>query len=139
MERFFQYQRERGGPLGPDGPDWDRLDTQSPNRSGLRHYPEAVRANFKRDAAYTSDNRMWPKPTLIKVKPGDAVLALHAVPHSSTHNESSAPRIMAYFRILHESRPREFDLTYPDALCDCWLEWKGMHDTVREERSKPIA
>ena len=136
IERFFQHQRELGGPLGPDGPDWERIDTEAPNKSGLRHYPEVIREQFKADAAFTSDNRIWPKPTLINVKPGDAVLALHAIPHCSTRNESYNPRIMAYFRIVPESRPREFFPSYPDALCDCWLEWKGMQDTVREERVK---
>lgn len=128
MSRFFQYQRDAGGPLGPDGPGWERIDTSAPNFSGLRHYPEQIREQFSDDAEYTSDGRMWPKPTLIKVKPGDAVLTLHAVPHSSTRLEGNSPRLMAYFRLLSSKRDHSSPESFADALCDCWLEWEGMRE-----------
>lgn len=135
IEKFFQNQRAQGGPLGPDGPNWPRVDEEAPNRSGLRHYPDEVREKFKDSAAYTEDGHIWPKPDLIKVKPGDAVLVLHAVPHCSTRNESVTPRIMAYFRLVPESRWTDKGAVFPDALCDCWLEWQGMQETVAEMRS----
>ncbi|MCE2406881.1 MAG: hypothetical protein J4G19_05200 [Pseudomonadales bacterium] len=128
FSRFFQYQRDMGGPLGPDGPGWDRIDTDAPNFSGLRHYPEEVREQFSDGAEYTSDGRMWPKPTLIKVKPGDAVLTLHAVPHCATRLEGNSPRLMAYFRIVSSKRDDTFLAASPDALCNCWLEWDGMRE-----------
>ena len=135
IERFFQMQRDQGGPLGPDGPDWPRLDEKAPNRSGLRHYPDQVRDQFKEGAAYTSDGRMWPRPDLVKMKPGDAVLVLHAVPHSSSRLERLTPRINAYFRLTPKSSQRESLGPNPEALCDCWLEWEGMHQTVAANRA----
>ena len=126
MSKFFKHQRDKGGPIGPDGPGWERLDTEAPNKSGLRHYPEQVRSQFSKGAKYTKDGRMWPKPDLIKVKPGDAVLVLHATPHSSSRNESFAPRLMAYFRFVSSRRKDLKSGAEIDALCDCWLEWEGM-------------
>ena len=128
ISKFFQYQRDAGGPLGPDGPGWERIDTNAPNFSGLRHYPELVREQFSDGAEYTSDGRMWPKPTLIKVKPGDAVLTLHAVPHSSTRLEGNSPRLMAYYRLVPSTRDSSSPHSFADALCDCWLEWHGMRE-----------
>ena len=37
IERFFQAQHDAGGPLGPDGPGWPRIDEAAPNGAGLRH------------------------------------------------------------------------------------------------------
>ena len=128
MSEFFRYQRDAGGPLGPDGPGWERIDTQAPNFSGLRHYPDQVREQFTEGAEFTSDGRMWPKPTLIKVKPGDAVLTLHAVPHCATRLEGNTPRLMAYFRLVSSKRVRKTPGVSVDALCDCWLEWEGMRE-----------
>lgn len=134
MERFFQEQRAAGGPLGPDGPGWKRIDGEAPNRQGLRHYPEAVREAFAADAARTADGRLWPKPTLLRMAPGDAALVLHAVPHSATRVEGTEPRLMAYFRITPKSRPEANRAVHPDALCDIWREWPGMAEVVAEAR-----
>ena len=128
ISEFFRYQRDAGGPFGPDGPGWERIDTGARNFSGLRHYPDQVREQFTDGAKYTSDGRMWPKPTLIKVKPGDAVLTLHAVPHCATRLEGNAPRLMAYFRLVSSARDPSSPDKSADALCDCWLEWEGMHE-----------
>ena len=133
ISEFFSYQRDAGGPLGPDGPGWERIDVDAPNRTGLRHYPEQVREQFSEGAAYTADGRMWPKPELIKVKPGDAVLALHAVPHSASRLEGYTPRLMAYFRLVSSARTGDFPQVHPDALCDCWLEWEGMREVVASQ------
>ena len=128
ISEFFRYQRDAGGPLGPDGPGWERLDTSAPNFGGLRHYPDQVREQFSDGAEYTSDGKLWPKPTLIKVKPGDAVLTLHAIPHSSTRLVGHTPRLMAYFRLASTARKGDFVHASADALCDCWFEWEGMRD-----------
>lgn len=130
ISEFFQYQRDAGGPLGPDGPGWERIDVDAPNRTGLRHYPEQVRQQFKDGAAYTSDGRMWPKPELIKLKPGDAVLTLHAIPHSVTRLDGLQPRLMAYYRLVSSARTRDFWQVLSEALCDCWYEWEGMREVV---------
>lgn len=134
MERFFRGQRAAGGPLGPDGPGWPRVDTGAPNASGLRHYPDAVRDAFRPHGVETADGRFWPKPTLVRMAAGDAVVVLHAVPHCATRVEGSEPRLMAYFRIMPERRPSANRSIYPEALCDIWHEWLGMAAVVAEQR-----
>lgn len=135
MERFFRAQREAGGPLGPDGPQWPRIDEGAPNGAGLRHYPDAVRQAFAPDGAETADGKFWPRPTLLRLAPGDAAIILHATPHGATRVESSEPRLMAYFRITPQSRPEDKRRVYPDALCDIWREWPGMAEIVAEHRA----
>ncbi|MCY3885392.1 MAG: hypothetical protein OXG24_10830 [Gammaproteobacteria bacterium] len=132
ITRFFRHQREHGGPLGPDGPGWERLHREAPNGSGLRHYPDQVREQFKHGAQYTSDGRLWPKPSLIELSLGDAVLTLHAVPHSASRCEGSEPRVMAYFRLTSRERPDHARFNYISGLCDCWHEWKGIRNVVNE-------
>ena len=138
IERFFQKQRDAGGPLGPDGPEWERFDLEAPNGCGLRHYPEAVRDAFRQNATETVDGRIWPAPTFMQVKPGDAVLVLHSTPHGASRVEGPDPRFMAYFRLTSAARPASHESIYPDALCDNWLEWKGMHEIVGEVRQRSL-
>ena len=126
MGRFFQKQRDAVGPLGPDGPGWPREHLEAPNGHGLRHYPDAVRHSYRRNAAFTEDGHCWPKPTLMKLAPGDAVIVHHATPHGATLISGPDPRFMLYFRTTPKSRPEKNRSIYPDALCDIWLEWKGM-------------
>ena len=118
MERFFQMQRARGGPLGPDGPDWPRVDHAAPNGCGLQlePYPDAVRAALSEGAAQTADGKLWPKPTFLKLAPGDAVIALHLLPHCGTRVEGPDPRLMAYFRVTSSARSEENRNVYPDVL-----------------------
>ena len=136
MERFFQEQRDAGGPLGPDGPRWPRIDTDAPNGNGLRHYPDAVREAFPEGGTTTSDGKFWPRPTLVKMAPGDAAIVLHAVPHCATRVEGTEPRLMAYFRITSAARPEANRRVCPEALCDIWSEWPGMTDVVAAHRSE---
>ena len=135
MGEFFQQQRDAGGPLGPDGPAWDREHSEAPNGHGLRHYPEQVRAAFREDAVQTTDGRYWPKPTLVKVKAGDAVIVHYATPHSVTRVQSPDPRFMVYFRVS-APRKKENLQVYPDALCNIWLEWRGMQNFVKANDTK---
>jgi hypothetical protein len=95
MERFFRWQLDQGGPLGPDGPGWPRIDTDAPNGHGLRHYPEVVREQIVRErgGSQTPDGRWWPRPELVKLQAGDAVLVLHAVPHGGSHVAGPDPRM----------------------------------------------
>lgn len=130
IERFFQWQREQGGPLGPEGPGWERVDRSAPNEHGLVHYPLKVRRAYKRGATQSFDGHYWPKPTLIKVKPGDAVIVHWATPHSNTRVMGADPRLMVYFRTRPE-RPDAFKRSYPDAICDNWHEWPGMAEAVK--------
>ena len=130
MERFFQAQRAAGGPLGPDGPNWPRLDESAPNGAGLRHYPDAVRTALAPDGETTADGRFWPRPTLLRLAPGDAAVILHLTPHSATRVEGAEPRLMAYFRVTPQARPTANKRVYPEALCDIWHEWPGMAATI---------
>ncbi len=132
IERFFQSQRDAGGPLGPDGPGWPREHTEAPNGHGLRHYPDAVRDAFREDAATSPDGYLWPQPTLVKLAPGDAVIALHAVPHGATRVTGSEPRYMVYYRVTPAIRPEENRRTRHEGLCDIWMEWEGMRDVVAQ-------
>lgn len=126
IEAFFRSQRAAGGPLGPDGPDWPREHLEAPNRHGLRHYPEAVREAFVDGAARTADGRIWPRPTFMRLAPGDAVVVLHATPHGGSRVAAADPRQMVYFRVQPAGRPETMRRWYADALCDNWLEWRGL-------------
>ena len=64
MENFFKMQFKAGGPIGPDGPGWQRENTSAPNGHGLNHYPDSVRESFKRNAVRTSDGMLWPKANI---------------------------------------------------------------------------
>ena len=127
LERFFREQREAGGPLGPDGPGWPREHEEAPNGHGLRHFPDAVRESYRRTAVFTEDGHCWPRPTLMKLAPGDAVIVHFSTPHGATLVSGPDPRFMLYFRVTPKSRPQRNHRVYPDALCDIWLEWKSMH------------
>jgi hypothetical protein len=61
---------------------------------------------------------------------GDAVVVLHALPHDSTRVEGHAPRLMAYFRVTRSGRPSGNETVYPDALCDPFIEWTGLHGAI---------
>lgn len=130
MEAFFRWQRDQGGPLGPEGPGWPRVDESAPNKHGLVHYPERVRRAYKRGAAISEDGRYWPKPTFIKVRPGDAVIVHHATPHSGSRVMASDPRMMVYYRTAPATRTAANGSVYPEALCDIWHEWPGMREVV---------
>ncbi|MDA0790540.1 MAG: phytanoyl-CoA dioxygenase family protein [Proteobacteria bacterium] len=127
---FFRYQRAQGGPLGPDGPGWPREHLEAPNGHGLRHYPDAVRAAFKRGAATTEDGHCWPRPTLVKLAPGDAVIVHFNTPHSATRVDGPDPRLMVYFRTSPKRRPP--GRAYAEGLCDIWKEWWGMRDYLHK-------
>lgn len=137
FEKHFQYQREQGGPLGPDGPGWPRIDHTCPNGKGIRMYPQSVREQMERahGSATTPDGRRWPQPTLVKLAAGDAVLVLHATPHGGSHVSGPDPRMQCYYRITTEQRAAD----HHAALCDHWADWHGMQQVLAEERSKEAA
>ena len=125
MEAFFRWQREQGGPLGPEGPGWPRVNETAPNKHGLIHYPNTIKDAYLQDAVTSNNGYVWPKPTFMKLRPGDAVIVHWATPHGGSRVLGADPRLMVYFRILVE-RPQAFRKVYPDAMCDNWLEWLGM-------------
>ena len=130
MEAFLRWQRDQGGPLGPEGPGCPRVDEKAPNNHGLVHYPPGVKKAYERGAVVSKTGQIWPEPTFMKVRAGDAVLVHWATPHSSSRVESDEPRLMVYFRTISGLRPESFLSVYPDAICDNWLEWPGMSDVV---------
>ena len=138
MEAFFKMQLEKGGPLGPGGPDWPRENNQAPNGHGLCHYPDSVREAFRRGAAKTSDGFFWPRPTMIRAKRGDAIIIHFALPHSATRVDGPDPRLMIYFRVspLTGSSPDWPRVPYPRALYDIWNEWIGMSNIIELEKSQ---
>ena len=127
VEAFLRWQRDQGGPLGPEGPGWPREDAEAPNGHGLVHYPPRVRDAYRRRSVTTSDGVVWPEPTLFRLKPGDAVLVHYATPHGATRVLLDEPRLMVYFRVVSSLRPAANQLVYPDALCANWLEWPAMN------------
>lgn len=157
VERFFRMQRSEGGPIGPGGPGWPRLVPVGEDGVGLNYFPDAIRSRFTEGAEYTPDGTLWPQPTPVLLEEGDAVIALHAVPHSSTRNAAADPRMNIYFRIRRH-RPGGAvvagDSDHPDrgwngefltyepgydpwkvaiaALCDHWREWDGMAEVAAE-------
>ena len=135
MGEFFRWQDAQGGPLGPDGPGWPREHFEAPNGHGLRHYPDQLRDAYKRSAEVTPDGRLWPKPTLMKLAPGDAVIVHFATPHSASRVDGPDPRHMIYFRVMSPDRPEDQRRSYSPALTDIWKEWKGMRRTVKEMAS----
>ncbi len=126
MEKFFRAQAAAGGPLGPDGPGWPRVDQTAPNKHGLVHYPDKVKKVYQRAAVKTGSNHIWPKPTFIKAKPGDAVIVHHATPHSGSRVMTSDPRMMIYFRVTSSARSEKHLEVYPESLTDNWREWPGI-------------
>jgi hypothetical protein len=132
MERFFQQQRDMGGPLGPDGPGWSRENPHAPNHHGLVHYPEAVRERYRARSANTSDGQYWPEPDLMRLSIGDAVIVHFSTPHSATLvTRGSEPRLMVYFRCTSSRRPEQNRRIYPEALCDNLLEWRGVKRLIQ--------
>jgi hypothetical protein len=126
MEAFFRRQRAAGGPLGPGGPGWPRENFDAPNSRGLVHYPDDVRHRCARGAVTGADGTMWPKPTLLKLRPGDAFIVHFSTPHSVTRVLTSEPRLIVYFRCIPSNRTPDNFMAYPNALCDNWLEWEGI-------------
>ena len=167
-ERFFQWQYETNGCLGPEGPGWPRLSHDVPNRCGMNYLPESVRNVYLNDdSARTPDGRRWPRPTQILMEPGDACITMYHIPHSATRNEGAEARKSIIFRIRNKQRQpgivvdnsgltdhpdRAFDggwLQFEDgndpwqrsklAMIDMWQEWQGMADVVAAQCAKATA
>ncbi len=163
-EKFFRWQYETNGKLGPEGPGWPRLNHEAPNRCGLVYLPEAVRDQFiDENSESTPDGKKWPKPTQILMDAGDACIAMYHIPHSGTRNElGTESRKNMIFRIRNKKRqpekvhngitdhpdrgPSGAWLEYEDgnnpwerskfAMCNMWDEWEGMQEVVAEEKLK---
>ena len=163
-EKFFRWQRETNGHVGPEGPGWPRLDYDVPNRCGMIYLPQAVQDQFVDDTSEcTPDGRRWARPTQILMQPGDACITMYNIPHSGTRNErGTESRKNIIFRIRNKKRQPNVVVNgvsdHPDrgqmgewlefepgnnpwerskdAMCDMWDEWEGMREVVAEQKAK---
>ncbi|MDA1076494.1 MAG: hypothetical protein O3A63_17315 [Proteobacteria bacterium] len=164
-EKFFRWQFESNGHLGPEGPGWPRLNYDAPNRCGMNYLPDAIHDQFTDDDSLaTPDGRRWPQPVQILMQPGDACIAMYHIPHSGSRNENgSESRKNIIFRIRNKKRQPGKTLTglsdHPDrgwkgefleyedgndpwarskyAMCNMWDEWQGMqHIVLQEQKSQ---
>lgn len=160
MQRFFRWQYETNGHLGPEGPGWPRLNHECPNRCGMNYLPPEVFEKFTDETSETTpDGRRWPRPTQILMDKGDACIAMYHIPHSGTRNErGTETRKNIIFRIRNKKRQPNVVVNgvtdHPDrgqqgqwlefeegndpwerskqAMCNMWDEWQGMADIVAE-------
>jgi hypothetical protein len=139
---FYSAQRARGGPVGPGGPFWPREDFNAPNGHGVRHYPDFVREQFVEGAEYSSDGKMWPRPTFMKLMPGDAVLILGHTPHAASRCtlDQPHPRLQCYFRATACWRDKGGDPDQVgnliDTCCDPWLDWPLVAEYAKRQEAK---
>ena len=102
VEKAFRMQRDTGSVIGPEGTGWPRLRVSDDGKSvQLNGLPARVREKLPSMARNAEPFANWPWPELTPVcmKQGDAVIALHSCPHTSTPNFGPNPRMNLYFRI----------------------------------------
>ena len=110
VEAFFRHQRAKGGPLGGGGPDWPRLQPMGEGQAFAGIMPPKMVAEYP-DTTFESEHWPWPELTPVLMNEGDAVIALHSLPHTATPNMSDDPRMNVFFRIrrFREDNPFEGD------------------------------
>ena len=163
MEKFFRMQYETNGHLGPEGPEWPRLNYDCPNRCGMIYVPQSVQDQFIDEISESPpDGKKWPRPTQVLMDKGDACITLYHIPHSGTRNEhGTEPRKNMIFRIRNKNRQPNVMVNgisdHPDrgqrgewlefeegndpwerskyAMCNMWDEWQGMQEVVAEQRA----
>lgn len=111
VEASFRMQRDCGGIIGSEGPGWPRIKTTPEGGTYLNGLPDTVRGQAAKAAETAEPLAGWPWPemTPVLLDQGDAVIALHSCPHSSTPNLGPEPRMNVYFRIrrFREGNPHE--------------------------------
>ena len=111
VEACFRAQRDADGVVGPEGPDWPRVRIGSDGRPYMNGLPDRIRqlAHEAADAGTPTAVWPWPELTPVLLAAGDAVVALHALPHTPTPNLGPNPRMNVYFRIRRqrEGNPHE--------------------------------
>ena len=98
VEAFFQMQRRAGGPVGGGGPRWPRLVAVGEDDAYAGIMPPALEASYP-ETRFAHADWPWPELTPVLLGEGDAVIALHALPHTATPNMSDDPRVNVFFRI----------------------------------------
>ena len=165
LEGFYRWQYQISGKIGPEGPGWPRFDYNAPNGAGHVLLPDAVQKKFiemdSEPPETTPDGRPWPRPTPIRLGPGDAAITIFQMPHTGTRNQfGTESRKNIIFRIRNKRRQPDKVVTgvsdHPDrgqfgewldyepgndpwqrskhALTHMWDEWEGMRDIVAAEQ-----
>ena len=83
VEAFFRRQRDLGGPIGGGGPDWPRLQAMPKGQAFAGIMPPAM-VNTYPDTRFEHELWPWPELTPVLMQEGDAVIALHSLPHTAT-------------------------------------------------------
>ena len=102
VEKAFRMQRDTGSVIGPEGTGWPRIRlAEKDGTPYLNGLPDTVRAKIPASARQSAriEGWQWPELTPICLDVGDAVIALHACPHTATPNLGADPRMNLYFRI----------------------------------------
>jgi len=111
VERAFQRQRDTGGVIGAEGLDWPRIKIDDRGRPYMNGLPDAIRDRATELARINQAIGGWPwaELTPVLMEPGDAVIALHSLPHTPTPNLGPNARMNVYFRVrrLREASPHE--------------------------------
>lgn len=111
VEDCFRQQRDVGGIVGPEGPDWPRIGISKKGYPYCNGLPNQIRAIAEQRRAEGTPTENWPWPELepVLLNAGDAVLTLHSCPHTPTPNLGPNQRMSIYFRIrrLREGNPNE--------------------------------
>jgi hypothetical protein len=121
VQAHFNKQRDSGGVVGPDGIEWPRCRLGRDGRPFSNGMPDPVWA-----AAFTGtedagavaaalqggaspERWPWPEVTPVRLRAGDAVIALHSLPHCATPNLAGHDRQSVYFRVrrLRPDNPYE--------------------------------
>ena len=131
MEQFFRMQRNAGGPIGYEGPGWPRVEPSSVTRgtphmgmpAPLLQPPQPRHGGFI-DIEKWRDSRGKPYTwiTPVVLAEGDAVVALHGLPHAGTANHSRQTRFSAFYRI------RRFRLNNPYEGDPRWMHGTRDHN-----------
>lgn len=137
VEQFFCYQRDKGGPIGGGGPNWPRLQAVGEDNAFAGIMPPSMVESYPQ-TRFEMEGWPWPELTPVRMKRGDAVIALHSLPHTATPNISGEPRMNVYFRIrrFRPQNPYEGDRVvgwgvsdHPDrALNGDFLEYPLQYD-----------
>jgi hypothetical protein len=111
VEACFKEQRDQRSVIGPEGYEWPRILIGKKGTPFCNGLPNRIRTLAEDAAAAGTPTEQWPWPELTPVLlgAGDAVLALHSLPHTPTPNLGPNPRMNIYFRVrrLREGNPNE--------------------------------
>ena len=131
---FFQMQHREGGRFGPGGAGWPLKPDGNPDRFIPRYVTEQYAA--AEGSEQTKDGTVWPVPTQMLMKAGDAVIVHYCTPHGYVSNLGPDTRYMIFFRVQREGHAAVGGLGTGEALCDIFLEWPGLVKTAQGETER---